>query len=276
MTEVVEAREMAPLLRDTVRPRRPLRAGPIALATLAGFLVLWWVAARFALVTPLFLPSPAKVAETAWTLARDGYLGASLLDHFAASFGRIGAAFLGSVLIGIPVGLAMGLGPIGRGIFDPIIEFIRPIPPLAYLPLVVIWCGIGEPSKILVIGIAMLAPIAIATAAGVRSAAVDRIDAARSLGATRRQVVTLVVLPSALPDILVGIRIALGAGASTLVAAELVAAQRGLGFMIESAANFLVTEVVIVGILVIAAMAFALEGAIRLVERRFAPWRQRR
>jgi taurine transport system permease protein len=110
----------------------------------------------------------------------------------------------------------------------------------------------------------------------VRSAAVDRIDAARSLGASRRQVVTLVVLPSALPDILVGIRIALGAGASTLVAAELVAARRGLGFMIESAANFLVTEVVIVGILVIAAMAFALEGAIRLVERRFAPWRQRR
>lgn len=276
MTEVAETRAVPAPRAPAARPRRPLRSGPIALATMLGFLVLWWAASHFALVSPLFLPSPAIVAETAWTLARDGYLDASLLDHFLASFGRIAAAFAGSVLIGIPVGLAMGLGPIGRGIFDPIVEFIRPIPPLAYLPLIVIWCGIGEPSKILVIGIAMVAPIAIATAAGVRSAAVDRIDAARSLGASRRQVVTLVVLPSALPDILVGIRIALGAGASTLVAAELVAARRGLGFMIESAANFLVTEVVIVGILVIAAMAFALEGAIRLVERRFAPWRQRR
>ncbi len=171
------------------------------------------------------------------------------------------------------MGLAMGLSPIGRGLFDPITEFIRPIPPLAYLPLVVIWCGIGETAKVLVILIAMLAPVAIATAAGVRGVARHRIDAARSLGASPAQVVRLVVLPSALPDILVGIRIALGAGCSTLVAAELVAATRGLGFMIQSAASFLQTEIVLVGFFAIAALAFALEGLIRLAERVFVPWR---
>ncbi|WP_287096019.1 ABC transporter permease subunit, partial [Mesorhizobium sp.] len=118
-------------------------------------------------------------------------------------------------------------------------------PPLAYLPLIIIWFGIGEPSKVLVIAIAMVAPIALSTTAGVKGVSRERINAARSLGATRRQVLTHVVLPSALPSILTGLRIALGAGWTTLVAAELIAATQGLGFMIQSAAQFLVTDVVI-------------------------------
>ena len=138
----------------------------------------------------------------------------------------------------------MGLSKIGKGIFDPIIEFVRPIPPLAYLPLVIIWLGIGEPSKVVVIAIAMLAPITIATVSGVRSVPIERINAARSMGATSLQVVRYVILPSTFPSILIGLRIALGAGWSTLVAAELVAATRGLGFVIQSAAAFLVTDVV--------------------------------
>ena len=106
----------------------------------------------------------------------------------------------------------MGLSKIGKGIFDPIIEFVRPIPPLAYLPLVIIWLGIGEPSKIVVIAIAMLAPITIATVSGVRSVPIERISAARSMGATPLQVVRYVILPSTLPSILIGVRIALGGG----------------------------------------------------------------
>ena len=141
-----------------------------------------------------------------------------------------------------------------------------------YLPLVIIWFGIGEPSKILIIAIAMLAPIVLSTAAGVRGVDPDRMNAARSLGATQAQLLRHVVLPSTLPAILTGIRIALGAGWSTLVAAELVAASRGLGFMIQSAAQFLVTDVVLMGILVIAAVAFALEALLRWFERRLVPW----
>ena len=275
MSTVLEATAAA-------RPRRRLSLGSlrrepnaamVAAITVAGLLLAWWLATRLALVSPVFLPSPGAVIAKAARLVTDGYVDATLGQHLSVSLGRILAAFLLAVGIGVPMGLAMGLSPIGRGLFDPITEFIRPIPPLAYLPLVVIWCGIGETAKVLVILIAMLAPVAIATAAGVRGVARHQIDAARSLGASPAQVVHLVVLPSALPDILVGIRIALGAGCSTLVAAELVAATQGLGFMIQSAASFLQTEIVLVGIFAIAALAFALEGLIRLAERIFVPWR---
>ena len=142
---------------------------------------------------------------------------------------------------------------------DPLVEFYRPIPPLAYLPLIVIWFGIGELSKVLLIYLALFAPLLIATAAGVRRVDRSRVQAVRCLGASRWQVVRYVILPSALPEVLTGLRIALGVGWSTLVAAELIAANRGLGFMVQSAAQFLATDVVVVGILLIAAIALAFE-----------------
>jgi taurine transport system permease protein len=205
-------------------------------------------------------------------VAAKGYVDATLAQHLGASLGRMGLALAAACLTAVPIGIAMGLSPVGRGLFDPLIELYRPIPPLAYLPLIVIWFGIGEVSKVLIIYLAIFAPVAIATAAGVRTVSPDRVNAARAMGATRGQVVRLVVLPSALPDILTGIRIGLGAGWSTLVAAELVAATRGLGFMVQSAAQFLVTDVVVMGIGVIAAVAIALELAIRFAQRLLVPW----
>ncbi|MCY1227681.1 putative aliphatic sulfonates transport permease protein SsuC [compost metagenome] len=124
----------------------------------------------------------------------------------------------------------------------------------------------------LLIYLAIFAPIAIATATGVRTIDPARLRAAQSLGATQVQLIRYVILPSALPDILTGVRIGLGVGWSTLVAAELVAATRGLGFMVQSAAQFLVTDVVILGILVIALIAFALELGLRALQRKLAPW----
>ncbi|RWM00630.1 ABC transporter permease subunit [Mesorhizobium sp.] len=257
------------------RPR-PKRAGVsarlVSALTILALLAAWTVSAELRLVSPVFLPSPAAVWAKLVVVARDGFVDATLFQHIAASLGRVFAALIVAIVVGVPVGLAIGISKIGRGVFDPLLEFLRPIPPLAYLPLIVIWFGIGEPSKILVIAIAMLAPVALSTAAGVRGVSRERIDAARSLGATRGQVVRHVVLPSALPSILTGLRIALGAGWSTLVAAELVAATRGLGFMIQSAAQFLVTDVVVMGILVIAIIAFALEFIIRRIERALVPW----
>lgn len=257
------------------QPSSPRRRPVVAITaglTIATLLLAWAIAAHFRLVSALFLPSPFEVGRAFLTVAREGFVDATLWQHLAASLGRVFAALIGATLIAVPVGFAIGSSRIGRGIFDPIIEFLRPIPPLAYLPLVIIWFGIGEPSKILIIGIAMLAPIVISTASGVKGVDHDRLNAARSLGATRGQLLRHVVLPSALPSILTGIRIALGAGWSTLVAAELVAASRGLGFMIQSAAQFLVTDVVLMGILVIAAVAFALEAILRWIERRLVPW----
>ncbi|MER8752615.1 ABC transporter permease subunit [Mesorhizobium sp. M1050] len=252
--------------------RNGISARAVSAVTILVVLALWALSARLQLVSPVFLPSPIAVWNKFIVVARDGFVDATLPQHAVASLGRVFAALVAAILVGVPVGLAIGISTIGRGIFDPLLEFLRPVPPLAYLPLVIIWFGIGEPSKILVIAIAMLAPIALSTASGVRGVSQERVNAARSLGATRGQVVRHVILPSALPAILTGLRIALGAGWSTLVAAELVAATRGLGFMIQSAAQFLVTDVVVMGILVIAAIAFVLEFTIRRIERVLVPW----
>lgn len=255
-------------------PRRPAfwSVRRISLLTILTILLIWAIVTELRLVSPVFLPSPAAVAAKFVTVARDGYADATLLQHISASLKRVFAALVVSIGVGIPVGVAIGMSTIGRGIFDPLLEFLRPIPPLAYLPLIIIWCGIGEPSKVLVIAIAMLAPIALSTAAGVRGVNRDRISAARALGASKAQVIRYVVLPSALPSILTGLRIALGTGWTTLVAAELIAATSGLGFMIQSAANFLNTEVVILGILIIAGIAFVLEFGVRWLEATFVPW----
>lgn len=244
----------------------------ISMCTILAFFLVWALAAHFRLVPPVFLPSPAAVLWKFYTVAITGFVDATLWQHLSASLIRVFAALFFSLLVAIPVGIAIGVSTIGRGIFDPILEFLRPIPPLAYLPLVIIWFGIGESSKILVIAIAMLAPIAISTASGVRGVSLDRINAARTLGASRIQLVLNVILPSATPSILTGLRIALGTGWTTLVAAELVAATRGLGFMIQSAAQFLVTDVVIMGIFTIAIIAFILEVGLRRLERWLVPW----
>ena len=233
--------------------------------------VWWWVTAQ-GWVAPLFLPSPQAVLAKGWQVAHHGYMDATLWQHLGASLGRIGLALAAAVLLGVPTGVAMGSSPVARGLLDPLIELYRPVPPLAYLPLIVIWCGIGELSKVLLIYLAIFAPIAIATATAVRTVDPGRIRAAQSLGATRWQLLVHVALPSALPDILTGIRIGLGAGWSTLVAAELVAATRGLGFMVQSAAQFLVTDVVILGIAIIALVAFALEIGLRVLQRQLVPW----
>lgn len=256
------------------RPRRP-RGRWLSLLTVATLLLGWELITRAGLIAPLFLPAPEAVLAKLVTVARDGFVDATLVEHLGASLGRVGLALVCALVTAIPVGLALGLSPLARGVLDPLIEFYRPIPPLAYLPLIVIWFGIGELSKVLLIHLAIFAPVAISTAAGVARAAPDRVLAARALGASRWQVIRHVIVPGALPDILTGIRLGLGVGWSTLVAAELVAATRGLGFMVQSAAQFLVTDVVVLGILVIAAIACTLDLAVRRLAARLAPWQGR-
>ncbi|MCI3912863.1 taurine ABC transporter permease TauC [Pseudomonas viridiflava] len=253
-------------------PRLYLSTRAISLVTLVVLLALWWAVTAVEWIEPLFLPPPSAVLEKAWLLLTKGYMDSTLWQHLGASLQRIGLGLGAAILTAIPVGIAIGHNRIAQGILDPLIEFYRPIPPLAYLPLIVIWFGIGEFSKVLLIYLAIFAPIAIATATGVRTVDPVRVRAAQSLGATRWQLIRHVILPSALPDILTGIRIGLGVGWSTLVAAELIAATSGLGFMVQSAAQFLVTDVVVLGILVIAIIAFAMELSLRALQRRLVPW----
>ena len=245
----------------------------LSAGTLLVLLAIWWAVAAQQWVSPLFLPPPGQVLTKLVSIAGpQGFMDATLWQHLAASLGRILVALLAAVIIGIPVGIAMGLSPTVRGILDPLIELYRPVPPLSYLPLMVIWFGIGETSKILLIYLAIFAPVAMSALAGVKSAQQVRIRAAQSLGASRAQVLWFVILPGALPEILTGLRIGLGVGWSTLVAAELIAATRGLGFMVQSAGEFLATDVVLAGIAVIAVIAFRLELGLRALQRRLTPW----
>ena len=247
----------------------------ISIATAAGLLTLWWLVSRWGWVSPLFLPTPSEVLDMAWSIWKDGYANATLWEHVSASLTRILSAAAIAIALGIPVGLAMGLNRWAKGIFDAPIEFYWPLPPLAYLPLMIIWLGIGELSKITLLTLAMLAPIVLSAQAGVRSLPLERVQAAQSLGARPLQLFTQVVLPSALPEILTGIRIAVGVGWGTLVAAELIAATRGIGYLIMSASHFLATDAVFVGIGVIAALAFAFSFAMRLLEQWLVPWKGR-
>ena len=245
----------------------------ISLVTTIALIFLWWLVTEMQWIKPLFLPSPVAVVERFFKVWTEEFSGATLWQHALWSLFRVFGAFFLACATAIPVGIAMGVNRYFRGVFDPPIEFYRPIPPLGYLPLTVIWLGIGDLQKITLIYLAIFAPMAMSAQAGVRSVSIEQIHAAYSLGATRAQVVWHVILKGALPEILTGMRIGIGFGWTTLVAAEMVAAEAGLGFMVLSAAEFLVTEVVILGIVVIGAIAYLFDLFMRRLERALVPWK---
>ena len=249
----------------------------IAVASAITLFVLWFLVTLgdHPLIRPMFLPSPAAVWHKFVSVGFDGYQGYTLFEHTWASLKRIFSSFILATAIGIPVGIAMATNRFCRGIFDPPIEFYRPLPPLGYLPLTVIWFGIDEVQKMVLLFLAMFAPIVLNSRAGVRSVAIEQIHAAYSMGASRRQVLWHVIMKGALPEILTGLRIGIGFGWTTLVAAELVATQEGLGAMIMTASEFLVTDIVVMGIIVIGLIAYLFDLMMRALERRLVPWKGR-
>jgi taurine transport system permease protein len=247
----------------------------ISIIVIVALVFLWWWATYVGMIKPLFLPSPQAIAGAFLDVLRDGFTDVSFWEHIWISTARVFGAFLLGCVIGIPLGVAMGMSPFARGLFDPPIEFYRPIPPLAYLPLMIIWFGIDELSKVLLIFTSVLAPIVLGARAGVKSAAIEQIHAAYSFGATRWQVIRLVILPAAMPEIITAMRVGIGFGWTTLVAAEMVASTSGLGYMVLTASKFLQTPIVIMGIVVIAAIAYAFDHLVRWVERKAVPWKGR-
>ena len=278
--EITVAQPVVVPARPRLTVRRALPQGTpnagmplVSVVTVLALVALWIGVTQTGLVKPLFLPGPSAILKAfaqAWTGDFDGN---PLTVQIGASLVRVIGAFLLASAVGIPAGLAMGASRVARAVLDPLVEFYRPLPPLAYLPLMVIWFGIGETAKVLLIFLACFAPVALATRAGVLSASADQVNAARSMGASRWQVLLHVVLPAATPDILVGLRIGMGVGWTTLVAAEMVAANAGLGQMVLNASNFLRTDVVVMGILVIGFFAVLFEVGMRWLERVLVPWK---
>ena len=247
----------------------------ISVVTIAVLLALWALVTNMGWIKPLFLPSPQAVAQQFIEYLTGAANDKPLWQHFVASILRVAAAFWLAFVTAVPVGIAMGMSRVARGIFDPPIEFYRPLPPLSYLPLIIIWFGIDELPKVLLIFLSCFAPLALAARSGMKSASQEQINAAYSMGATYAQVIRHVILPAALPEILVGMRIAIGFGWTTLVAAEMVAANVGLGQMVLNASNFLRTDIVIMGIVVIGVVAYVFDLFMRWVERRLVPWKGR-
>ncbi|MEP1768027.1 MAG: ABC transporter permease subunit [Sulfitobacter sp.] len=222
---------------------------------------------------PLYLPSPEAVIARTGKVLQEGFRGTSLFGHLGWSLFRVVAGFLCGAIVGIPLGYAMGLSNWFRGWFDPIVEFMRPVPPLALIPLVIIWAGIGEVGKIILLFLAALWIMAIAARSGVSGVKISKVHAAYSLGASKWQIMRYVIVPNSLPEIFTGARVAMGVCWGTVVAAELVAAEKGAGMMIMVASKFQNTDIVILGIVLIGVIGFGIDMLMRAVERALVPWK---
>lgn len=237
-------------------------------------LIAAWVGVcELELVPPLFWPPPSDVLKQFYEISTVGYRGSTLLGHLAVSIYRILVGFGLGCLLGIPLGIGMGLSSILRGSFDPLIELYRPVPPLAFIPIIIIWLGIGDQGKIALLFLATFAVMVINSRSGVRSVTVEKIHAAYSLGANRWQVLIHVILINALPEIFTGMRVAMGVAWGTLVAAEMVAATAGVGWMVLNAARYLRTDIVIMGIIVMGVIGYGFDLIMRLLETKLIPWK---
>jgi taurine transport system permease protein len=234
-----------------------------------------FVAERGYQMEPLWLPSPEAVAARFLDIFSNGYQNIPLMEHLGSSLARVLGGFLLGSLVGIPLGYAMGLSNWFRGWFDPIVEFMRPVPPLALIPLVIIWFGIWETGKIVLLFLAALWIMTIAARSGVSGVRISKIHAAYSLGASKTQIMRHVIIPNSLPDIFTGARVAMGVCWGTVVAAELVAAQKGAGMMIIAASKFQLTDIVVMGIILIGIIGYGIDILMRMAEKHLVPWKGR-
>jgi ABC-type nitrate/sulfonate/bicarbonate transport system permease component len=229
----------------------------------------WEAAEHAGLIDPLFFSSPSLIIRRFIGMVADG----SIWPHVVASATVIGLGFAAAVLIGVPVGLAMGQSSVVHGTLEPYIAAIYASPTVAFLPLMIIWLGIGIPSKVALVFLGCVIIIIVNTETGV--AQVDRrlVETARSFMAKERQILRIVVLPSALPFILAGMRLAMGRALLMVVVAEIYASNAGLGYLISQAGGYYDTAQVFVGVAILATAGVLLNTALRSFERRMAPWR---
>ena len=272
------AEMVAPTLRTIgggvrrVRILRPSRSFLLSLLSVTVLLGAWLLVTEMGWANELFLPKPQAVWAAFIKTSTRGYQGSTLLVHVGASLYRVLAAFVLACLVGIPLGVVMGVSRDARALLNPMIDFYRPLPPLGLYTLLVMWLGIGETSKLSLLFLAALPGIIISTIQAVTTIDQVYVRAAQSLGASRRDLLFQVYLPAAGPVILTGMRISLGFTYTVLVAAEIVAASAGIGWMIWDASKFLLSDVVIMGLIVLGLTGVALDFTMRLIGRVLMPW----
>lgn len=262
-------------LQNAIGPMRvrPDRYTLISVAAVAAVIAAWVAASLAGWLNPDKLPPVQAMADALVELIRNGYGGVPFLHEVGASLYRALAGFLLAVLAGVPFGIFIGSNRIAGAIFSPFLGFLRPIPPIALIPLFIFYFGIGEFSKVALIFITAFWYITLSAAAGVRSVPRDLILAGYSLGMNRWQIFSHVVLPASLPHILTGMRVAMALCWALVVAAELIAAQVGLGYMIMDATTFFRIPVVYIGVVAIGLIGLLLEGVLVALEGRLLHWR---
>ncbi|MGO4668576.1 ABC transporter permease [Bosea sp. 2RAB26] len=230
--------------------------------------LLWSVASALGLVSPFLLPGPVAVMEAGRQLIADG----SLVRHVAISLQRVILGYGLSVATALPLALLFGLLPRLRALVEPALEFLRQVPPLALLPLLILWLGIGEVQKIGVIVLSCFFPIFLGALGGIAQADPKLVEVGRACGLNSSEILRRIVLPASLPALVVGLRIGLGYSWRALVGAELIASSSGLGYMIIDAQNLARTDIVLVGVFVIGVLGLIADALARAAIRRSAPW----
>jgi len=266
-------------------PRRPrarawLPRVALPFGSFLLFLALWQLLAAGGTWSRTLVPPPADVWDAFLEVSTThdgvrGYNGTYLVEHLGISLRRIAFGAGLGIATGVVFGLLMGTVGWVRSLFEPWVTFLRTLPPLAYFSLLIIWLGINEEPKVTLLAVAAFPPVAVSTTTAVAAVPRALVEAARALGASRWDVVKDVLVPSALPETLTGIRLAVGVAYSSLVAAELVNGLPGIGGMVKDAANYNNTPVVLVGIIAIGVSGLVIDGLLLRLERAVVPWRGR-
>jgi ABC-type nitrate/sulfonate/bicarbonate transport system permease component len=235
----------------------------------AAILLAWEACAGLDIINPFLLPPPSRLLSTFGEMIGNGLL----LTHAAASLERVLVGFLIAAVVGMAAGVALGWWNTASELLQPIIEALRPIPPIAWTPLAILWFGIGNAPSYFLVFVGAVFPVFVNTFAAVRGLDRTQVNAALCLGAGSRLLLTDVVIPASLPIIFPGLRIALGVGWMCVVAAELIAAQSGLGYLIQQSRLLLQTQNVLAGMIAIGIIGFAMNAGMLWLERRLIPWR---
>jgi taurine transport system permease protein len=253
--------------------------GPVLhVAVVLVLLAIWQLIFSLQIWDPVFVPSPRSVWDAAVKASTvhdgtKGYSGVFLYEHLWASMRRILIASAFAIVVGVPFGLLLGTSRWSRSLLEPGVTFIRALPPLAYFSLLVIWFGIDETPKVILLMLAALPPIVLATSDAVRSVSQDRLLALQTLGASRFQVIRFGVFPSVMPEVMTGIRVAVLFAFTTMVAAETINGLPGIGGLVRDAQRFNQTDIVMMGIILIGICGILLDLIVQLVDRALVPWR---
>ncbi|MGB3295182.1 MAG: ABC transporter permease [Phormidesmis sp.] len=272
-SETVPSFKGQDLQTQALREKGLLFCVGIAIPTL--ILILWELTTRLGWVDELFLPSISGIVAEFFAIVRKGYAGTPLMSHVLGSLQRVFLAFGIGTIVGLLLGLLMGYYKYIRAAFYVVTEVLRPIPPLAFITLFILWFGIGEVSKVLIILYAGALIVMLNTMEGVRTCPKEKILAARTLGANDLAIFLYVILPAALPNIFTGMRVALSVDFGILVAAELLAGDLGIGYIIQDASTFFNVEALFVGILMIAFFGVVSDLLLRLLSARIVHWQGR-